>query len=116
MSALKELLEPASDTQKTCPVRFPLQPSCCPTARTDPYIKLASACLGTERTGPFRYRSSREKFLNNRVVRLSATKMRKRVRHFDENSANALVDTWPSATRIGNLHPPSFRLIVMVTS
>ena len=42
--------------------------------------------------------------------------MRKRVRHFDEKSANALVDTSPSATQVGNLHPPSFRLFVMVTS
>jgi hypothetical protein len=47
-------LEPASDTPTTCPVRFPLQPSCCLTACTDPYIKLASACLATDRTGPFR--------------------------------------------------------------
>ena len=47
--------------------------------------------------------SAREKFLNNRAVLGSAAKMRKRVRHFDENCANALVDTSPSATRIGNL-------------
>ena len=38
-------LEPVSDTPTTCPVRFPLQPSCCLTACTDPYIRLASAYL-----------------------------------------------------------------------
>ena len=52
-------LEPVSDTPTTCPVRFPLQPSCCLTACTDPYIRLASAYLGTQRTGPFRYRTPR---------------------------------------------------------
>jgi hypothetical protein len=52
-------LEPVSDTPTTCPVRFPLQPSCCQTVCTDPYIRLASACLGTQRTGPFRYRTQR---------------------------------------------------------
>ena len=36
----------------TCPVRFPLQPSCCPTAYTDPHIRLASAYLGMQRSGP----------------------------------------------------------------
>src|ERR1700730_9219771 len=56
MSAPKRTLEPVSDTPTTCPVRFPLQPSCCLTACTDPYIRLASACLGTQRTGPIRYR------------------------------------------------------------
>jgi hypothetical protein len=30
-----------------------------PTACTDPYVTLASACLGTQRTGPFRYRGRR---------------------------------------------------------
>ena len=39
-------LEPVSDTPTTCPVRVPLQPSCCRTVCTDPYIRLASACLG----------------------------------------------------------------------
>jgi hypothetical protein len=38
-------LEPVSDTPTTCPVRFPLQPSCCRTVCTDPYIRLASAYL-----------------------------------------------------------------------
>ena len=38
-------LEPVSDTPTTCPVRFPLQPSCCLTVCTDPYIRLASAYL-----------------------------------------------------------------------
>ena len=59
MSAMKRTLEPVSDTPTTCPVRFPLQPSCCRTVCTDPYIRLASACLGTQRTGPFRYRKPR---------------------------------------------------------
>jgi hypothetical protein len=52
-------LESVSDTPTTCPVHFPLQPSCCRTARTDPYIRLASAYVGTQRTGPFRYRTPR---------------------------------------------------------
>jgi hypothetical protein len=52
-------LEPVSDTPTTCPVRFPLQPSCCLTACTDPHVRLASAYLGTQRTGPFRYRTPR---------------------------------------------------------
>jgi hypothetical protein len=63
----------------------------------------------TDRPLPVSRSSSRAKFLNNCAVLGSATKMSKRVRHFGENSANALVDTSPYATRIGNLrHLPDF--------
>jgi hypothetical protein len=90
MSAPKQTLERVSDTPTTCPVRFPLQPSCCLTACTDPYIRLASACLGRNGPAPsgIAVVVARE-FLNNRAVLGSATKIGKRLRHFDENSAKA---------------------------
>jgi hypothetical protein len=72
-----------SDTPTTCPVRFPLQPPRCPTAWTDPYVRLASACLGTQRTGPFRYRGRRRE-------RISEQPYGSRIRHEDETNVSAI--------------------------
>jgi hypothetical protein len=58
----------------------------------------------TDRPLPASRSSSREKFLNNRAVLGSATKMRKPVRHFDENSANSQIEGPSSATQRENLH------------
>ena len=79
MSALKRTLEPASDTPTTCPVRFPLQPSCCLTDVHRPVhqVGISMPRDATDRPLPVSRSSSREKFLNNRAVLGSATKMRK---------------------------------------
>jgi hypothetical protein len=99
-------LEPVSDTATTCPVRFPLQPSCCLPACTDPYIRLASACLGTRLTVPFRYRGRRRE-------RIPEQPYGSRIRHEDRKSAFAIstrilqrpqVETSSSAKNIRNLH------------
>src|SRR5271156_5482838 len=49
-----------TDTPTTCPVRFPLQPSCCLTACTDPYIRLASASSASGGRGHTTHRNDSE--------------------------------------------------------
>jgi hypothetical protein len=52
--------------------------------------------------------SGREGVLYNRTVLGFATKMRKRVRHFDENTATPQVGSVPFAMNFENLHSCRF--------
>jgi hypothetical protein len=83
MSAPKRTLEPVPDTPTTCPGPLPLQPSCCLTACTDPYIRLASACLWMQLTRPFRYRRRRR-------ARIPEQPSSSRIRHEDRKSVFAI--------------------------
>jgi hypothetical protein len=104
MCALKRTLEPASrysdNVSGPLPTSNVVLPNC--VHRPVHQVGISMPRDATDRPLRVSRSSSREKFLNCAVLG-SATKMRQTRPPFDENSANALVDTSPSATRIGNL-------------